>query len=148
MTEGIIIAVAAIITLAAISRVLYVRWHADRADEFAAADTARISDYEYADAITRDFTYERLYRHSDRHPAEAVPTGVLAPLPPVPSQPVVEIDEYLTGRAIRIIRRAEEERLEWHWDTLTGTWQPPGRLTQSLDFDNWLRELLEDRVAA
>lgn len=158
MTETIIVIIAAVLVLAAIIRVLHVRFVVVRDDgsEFTDAIAEARADEEYVDAITgtHDFSYERLYRHGDRTAAEMMPTAVLRPLP---EEPVLvpalrdespAVDDYITGRAVQIIRLAEEERTEWHWDTLTGEWQPPTELTQSLDFDNWLRELLEDRQVA
>jgi hypothetical protein len=152
MTETILICIVLLLALALGVR-LEIRRRSrleDVGDEFADAMSEAMADDAYVEAITGQqpaFTYERLYRTPrDGGPVrETRPTAVLQPLPEPEPAAAVEVDEYLTGRAVRIIRRAEEERLEWHWDTLTGTWQPPAELTHSLDFDDWLRGLLEDR---
>lgn len=90
-------------------------------------------------------------------PRPIEPTSILRPLPdPMRTRPMsneelamaLEKDDYLTGRTMRILRREREEREGWHWNELLGEWEPGRDLIDSLPYDDWLRELLEDRVAA
>jgi len=158
--ENFFIILAAVAGLAWIIRLLFVHFvkNRDRGDDFVAAARSAMNDDDFIEAITGEmpaFSYERLYRRSDGPVREVQPTSVLRDLPAYPAGSLTRLyqepaevepaDEYITGKAVRIIRRAEEERLEWHWDTLAGTWQPPAELARSLDFDSWLRVLLEDR---
>jgi hypothetical protein len=148
MTEKILIAIVAVFAAMLVFRVAQVtiiRRHRPRLDDWAAADTA-ISDEQYVTAITDDkFDFGQLYRPDDR----PVRPGALRPAAARTARLEVEPDSYITGRAVRIIRRAEEERTQWHWDELTGTWNPPGDMVKDLEWDDWLRTLLtESEVAA
>jgi len=58
------------------------------------------------------------------------------------TQAVEDYNSYATGRVVRLVRRYEEERTQWHWDTLTGTWRPAMDLIENLEPGDWFRELL------
>jgi hypothetical protein len=147
MTEKILVAIAAVFAAMLVFRVAQVaaiRRHRPRLDDWAVADTA-ITDEQYVTAITDDkYDFSQLYRPDDRPRRH----GALRPPAARTARLEVEPDSYITGRAVRIIRRAEEERLQWHWDELTGTWNPPGDAVKDLEWDDWLKVLLTEQVAA
>lgn len=163
-TEKVLIGVVLLTGLCLAARLLYLRrvrrLEAAGLDEWDAdLEAGMIPDEDYLTMISTEGGSRHLapvFTGRDglpRHQTIDASASRLAPLPPPLTRSermamALERSDYLTGRAMRVIRREAEMRAGWHWDELAGTWNAGRDLVESLPWDDWLRELLDDRVAA